>query len=428
MFESPIYCLQTFGCKSNQYESQGIREILNTAGMRETSHPAEAGIYIVNSCGVTGRASASCRNAVRKALRANPSIKVVLTGCGVDLDESWPEIASGPPLLVPNAKKYALPALIATWLGNRRTEPALTPAGRFGLSISSFQGHTRAFLKIQDGCDNHCAYCAVPRARGIPESRPAREVLAEAKRLVENGHREIVLTGINIGVYREGTREFADLVSEIAAIPGLARLRLGSVEPPQVTERLVRIMAGQPSICPHIHIPLQSGDDLVLSRMGRRYTASEFLDKATMLREYLPFPAITTDIIVGFPGEDESAFEASEELCGRAGFSRLHVFLFSPRPGTPAAKMKRTLPEREIERWKTRLIRTGERLSIKFAEGCVGMSERVIVEKSGVGLSDRYLGVIIKGGARTGDVLRVEIIATNRGKLEGKRESIIQFD
>lgn len=422
----PLYFhLQTFGCKSNQYESQGIRELLIAAGHVEVDAPGSADLYVVNSCGVTSRASASCRNAVRKALRANPGVRVVLTGCGVDLDEAWPDIPSGPPLLVPNAQKHALPELVASWL--KATANGHRPrADRFGLAISAFDGHTRAFLKIQDGCDNHCAYCAVPRARGAPESRPAAEILAEAERLTANGHGEIVLTGINIGVYRHGGMDFSDIVSAIARTPGLVRLRLGSVEPPQVTERLAEVMAKQmDNICPHLHMPLQSGDDGVLARMGRRYGAGEFLDKIALLRRHLPNPAVTTDVIVGFPGEDADAFRASEELCRRAGFSRLHVFLFSPRPGTPAAAMKRTVPEREIEKWKTRLIRVGEELATAYARSCVGTEERVIVERGGAGLSDRYLKVKIQGRARQGEVVHVTITGEKKGELEGRRIQLV---
>ena len=417
-----VFCLQTFGCKSNQYESQGIRENLLAAGYLETADPGGANILVLNSCGVTGRAGASCRNAVRKATRANPGLRVVLTGCGVDLDEQWPDIPSGPPLCVPNAKKHALVSLLARWLAT--DGGAATPADdRFGLSISRFAGHTRAFLKIQDGCDNHCSYCAIPRARGEPQSRPPSDVLEEAKRLAGNGHQEIVLTGINIGVYRHGNTGFADLVAELAGTPGMVRLRLGSVEPPQMDRRLAEVMAADARICPHVHLPMQSGDDGVLSRMGRRYDASAFLDKVRLLQGELRHPAVTTDVIVGFPGEDEKAFEASAELCRRASFSRLHVFLFSPRPGTPAAAMKRSTPEREIEKWKTGLIAVGRDLAREYAAKCVGLRERVIVEKgddvSG-GLSDRYVSTALDGDYSPGSVLEVDIFAADDAALRAR--------
>ncbi|MCD7895674.1 MAG: radical SAM protein, partial [Planctomycetaceae bacterium] len=333
------YYMETFGCKSNQYESAAIRELLNNAGHTEQDCAAAADVYIANTCGVTGRAGASCRNAIRRSLRENPSLRVVITGCGVDLGETFPELPSGKPLLVPNGKKHAIAEIVATAVttptsatnpeadvnahvnahadanatgattAKTRVETAIenAPVDRFRLGISVFPGHTRAFLKVQDGCDNFCTYCAIPYARGIPESRPADDVLAEASRLVGNGHKEIVLTGINIGAYRYDGISLAGLVARLARTPGLGRLRLGSVEPPYLDDELVRVMANEEAVCPHIHLPLQSGDDAVLARMGRRYDTAEFMDKVNLLHSRLDRPAVTTDIIVGFPGEDAAA-------------------------------------------------------------------------------------------------------------------------
>lgn len=407
------YYLQTFGCKSNQYESQALREALDARGHVETDDPAKARLFVVNTCAVTGRAGASCRNAIRKTLRANPSLRVVVTGCGVDLNERWPDLP-GEPLFVPNSQKR----LLVRWLDDAPPAPESDVSapravdgerdGRFDLSISRFRGHTRAFVKIQDGCDNFCSYCAVPHARGRPASRPAGEVLEEARRLVGNGHAELVLTGINIGAYRRPGTALPDLVARLAALPGLVRLRLGSVEPPYLTPELVAAMADNAGVCPHVHLPLQSGDDRVLSLMRRRYTAGEFLEKAAMLRERLVLPAVTTDVIVGFPGEDGEAADATLAVCRAAGFSRLHVFLFSPRPGTPAAAMRRTATDAQIEARKTRLIALGGELSRAFAAACVGLRERVIVENSGSGHTDRYVKARIDGG-KPGETVAVTV-------------------
>lgn len=414
------YFIQSFGCKSNQYESQAIREILNKAGNAETQTLPDADVYLINTCGVTGRAAASCRNALRKAARANPRLVFCITGCAVDLNEEWPELPGGLPILVPNAKKHAIPAMLRERL--EQLPPAISANDPFALSISSFQGHTRAFLKVQDGCNNFCTYCAVPYARGEPHSRRKQDVLDEAARLAQSGHREIVLTGINIGAYQDGTNDFADLAAALANVDGLVRLRLGSVEPPSLSERLVQAIRDHETICPHVHLPLQSGADSVLAAMGRRYTAGEFLDKVALLRQELTHPSLTTDIIVGFPGEDENAFKQSCAVCEQAGFSRLHVFLFSARSGTPAAMMKRSVPDRVVEEWKSSLIGIGETLAERYAQGCIGLEERVIVETGGngsSGLSDRYMRVRLAKPLEPGTVASVSIAGTDGSALNG---------
>ncbi len=461
------YYIQTFGCKSNQYESAAIRELLNAAGHEERDSAADADVYIANTCGVTGRAGASCRNAIRRSLRENPSLQVVITGCGVDLGETFPDLPSGKPLLVPNGKKHAIadfivaaakestntakaeakdnanananaaadadangilnanasayttandadnanPNNIADAPAQSRAESAVakTRTDRFRLGISAFHGHTRAFLKVQDGCDNFCTYCAVPYARGVPESRPLDDILAEASRLTANGHKEIVLTGINIGAYSYDGLRLSGLVARLARTPGLGRLRLGSVEPPYLDDELVRVMANEEAVCPHIHLPLQSGDDAVLARMGRRYDTVEFMDKIALLHSRLDRPAVTTDIIVGFPGEDDNAARNSADLARRAGFSRLHVFLFSPRPGTPAATMRQTATNADIDAWKKNLITLGNNLAEQFAAACVGMNERILIEKNGTGLTDRYVSARADG-VRPGEMAAVKIV------------------
>ncbi|MCD8139652.1 MAG: tRNA (N(6)-L-threonylcarbamoyladenosine(37)-C(2))-methylthiotransferase MtaB [Planctomycetaceae bacterium] len=410
--------MQTFGCKSNQYESQAIRESLHAAGHVEAVTADEAAVIIVNTCGVTGRAGASCRNAIRKTVRANPGLRVVVTGCGVDLREEWPHLPV-PPVLVPNAKKHSIARLLADL---DAVPVEAEPADRFALGITAFAGHTRAFIKIQDGCDNFCTYCAVPYARGVPESRPLPAILDEARRLLANGHRELVLTGINIGAYDSDGLRLADVAARLAVLPGLERLRLGSVEPPHLDERLVGVMAAHPAICPHVHLPLQSGDDAILAAMGRRYDAAGFMRCVELLRRELVNPAVTTDVIVGFPGEDDAAARATADLCRRAGFSRMHVFLFSPRKGTPAASLRQTCPDRVIEERKSALIAVGHDLAARYAASCVGMRERILMEKSGTGLTDRYVSTTLQGDpADPGDVVAITVTAAEGAGLTAVR-------
>jgi threonylcarbamoyladenosine tRNA methylthiotransferase MtaB len=412
------FFLRTLGCKANQYESQAMREALIAAGFAEAADPGGAEIFILNSCAVTGRAGASGRRAVRQAVRMNPALRVAIAGCGVDLGESWPVGGAGPPLLVANAGKPALAARLRAWLGET---PAEGDAGEAPLAVSRFAGRSRALLKIQDGCGDFCSYCAVPLARGAPRSRPPEEITREAARLTAAGFRELALTGINIGAYRHGALDFVGLIRLLIRTPGLVRLRLGSLEPQSVDERLARAIgesAGR--VCPHLHLPLQSGDDRVLAAMNRRYRAEEFLDKIRMLRDHVELPAIGADLMVGFPGESGAAFARSLEICRRAGFSRLHVFPFSPRPGTPAAAWRRDFPERVAEERKSRLLEAGREMAAAFAVRCLGRRERVILE-NGDGLSDRYLRVRLDHRRKPpGEVVYARITGTAGGELLGE--------
>lgn len=397
------YYIDTFGCKSNQYESQAMREILERDGFTAAQDACDADVYVLNTCGVTGAAAAACRSRARQAARRNPGVLVAVTGCCVDLGEEFTGVQNL--LLLANARKTDIAALIRERLGFA----GCTQTAGQELSVSAFSGHTRAFLKVQDGCDNFCTYCAVPYARGAPRSRPVAAVLDEARRLVDAGYGEIVLTGINIGVYRDGAADFSDLAQKLAQTPGLVRLRLGSVEPPQADRRLFQVMHDEPRICPHLHLPLQAGSDAVLSAMGRRYASGQFLDIVALAKEILDKPSLTTDVIVGFPGETEADFESTMQVCAAAGFSRLHVFPFSPRPGTPAASLRQNTPNREIESRKKQLIARGALLAEQYAQSLVGMDERVIVEKDNSGFCDRYIRVTLPPGQAQGAVVRVRL-------------------
>lgn len=414
------FIIKNFGCKTNQYEAQGIREALLGAGMHEADETAQAQVLIVNSCAVTGRAGASCRNAIRKAKKHNPAIRIILTGCAVDIAEDWIsnlEIEA----CFKNSRKSAIVAHL-TGVDDQSAE------NRFAFSINAFAGHTRAFLKIQDGCDNFCSYCIIPYARGNPISRPARNILAEARQLVKNGYRELVLTGINIGAYDYMGLRLADIIQKLAGIEGLLRLRLGSVEPIYCTEKLLQTICDNPIICPHLHLPLQSGDDHILRAMNRKYTVSEFLSTVELAREILPDPAITTDIIVGFPGEDQRSFEHTLQTVRTARFSRSHIFLFSPREGTPAAKMK-ACAQWETDCRKDELTILTDNLAAQYAASMVGREENVILERPCLdengtnlweGYSSRYLRTLVVASkeCEKGKLVKVQIDCANGAELQ----------
>lgn len=416
------FLIRTLGCKSNQYESQAMRESLLAAGFAEVARLEEADVLVLNTCAVTARAAASCRHALRRAARLNPALRVAIVGCAVDLGESWPELPSGAPLFLPNRDKVVLPARLKDWLdGNGDFPVSGEISARPALSVSGLVGHSRAFLKIQDGCDNFCSYCAVPLARGKPWSRPWEEIAAEAERLIASGFGELVLTGINIGAWRRGRLDFAGLAERLAGFPGLIRLRFGSLEPQLVDRRLIRVVGDSGGrICPHFHLPLQSGDDRILTAMNRRYSVRDFLDRVDALRNGLDLPAIGADVILGFPGEDDEAFAKTLETCRRAGFSRLHVFPFSPRPGTSAASLPGRPEGRTAESRKSRLVDLGRDMAVDFASRCVGRIERIIVERKG-GVSDRYLKTKLKEyPVRLGEAVMVRIVGNSGAELLGR--------
>lgn len=377
------FFLRTFGCKTNQYESEGIREALRADGFWEVPTPSEAAICILNTCCVTSRAEATCRRAVRAIRRENPQAFVVLTGCAVDLPSPWlHEI--GIDLAISNREKIDLPLRIREAL-HPSTSPRIPPSSqwaepRFAFSLKTFASHTRAFLKIQDGCDAFCSYCIVPYVRGRPASRPLEAIQAEAEALVASGHRELVVTGIHIGAYRdEKGRTLADLLRMLSLPPGV-RLRLSSIEPYEVTDDLLAAIRSHPAICPHLHLPLQSGDDRVLQAMNRRYTRQDYLEAVRRIRDALDRPAITTDIIVGFPTEDEAAFEATYQLAEKVGFARTHIFLFSPRTGTPASRLPRSADDTTVFLRKERLLRLAATSAARFAASWIGEKEAILVE------------------------------------------------
>ncbi len=345
------FALSTLGCKVNQYETQALREQFQALGWRERPFRAGADVCVINTCVVTAEAEEKCRKEARRARRANPAARVFLTGCAARADaERWRRIPGV-------AGVFTREQMVN--LADVLQEGAPPPEGDiFRWSIRRFEGRTRAFLKIQDGCDAGCAYCIVPQARGPVRSRPLADIRAEAARLTSAGHVEIVLTGIHLGHYGRGLHPRvtpADAARAVLAAPGLLRLRLSSIEALELSDELLTLAAGggedrddagAPALCPHFHLPLQSGDDAVLRAMNRRYTAAQYLDVLDRARRRLDRPSFTTDVMVGFPGETEAAFENTLLLCRRAGFSRIHIFPFSPRPGTPAAERPgRVAPE-----------------------------------------------------------------------------------
>ncbi len=335
---------RTLGCKVNRVESEAIAADLLGRGARLAAED-EAAVIVINTCTVTGEADAKARKAVRHALKAESRPVVVVTGCLAALDAETLRGLGG--RVVVEADKAGVAARVAELLGlDARNGQRIVRTG------AGFR--TRASLKIEDGCDNFCTFCIVPHARGVPRAVPLADAVADATALVAAGVREIVLTGINIGRYRDPATgiDLAGLVAAIAET-GIARLRLSSIEPPDLTERLLGVLSSHSAVCEHLHVPLQSGSDAVLSAMRRKYTAEQYERWIGDARAAIPGLAVTTDVIAGFPGECAAHHAESLAFVERIGFSKLHVFRYSLRPGTPAAGMEQVAPE-------VRALRAGE--------------------------------------------------------------------
>ncbi len=383
------FAIVTLGCKTNQYESQLLGEQLVSLGMREAGRDEKAGLCIVNTCAVTATAQGKSVRALKKMRRKHAGAKCAAIGCGVT---DAPERYGDADILVGQKDKPDAARLI---LGR----------GCEINSISSFEGHSRAFLKVQDGCDSFCSYCIVPYLRGESRSKTVKDVVAEARALASSGYRELVLTGIHLGCYGkdlQGGPCLADLVEKLLEADLFPRLRLSGVEVNEVSDRLVRLTAGDNALCPHLHIPLQSGSGEVLVDMGRSYTPDEYMETIDRIRGEDPLIAVTTDVIVGFPTERQRHFEETVELCRRAGFSRLHVFTYSRRKGTAAArKWKSGLAGDAGSRSKA-LRELGGELAAEYTRQFVGRGVRIIAESRSArgtaeGYTDHYVRACIEG-------------------------------
>jgi threonylcarbamoyladenosine tRNA methylthiotransferase MtaB len=414
----------TLGCKVNQYETEYLREGLASIGWSDAAEGEAADLCVVNTCTVTAEGDSKSRQVIRRLARENPSAKLVVMGC----------YATRAPEEV-----KALPGVTEV-LTDKRELPDLL--GRFGVTdiptgVTGIGTRKRAYVKVQDGCLLRCSFCIIPAVRPNLASRSVAEIVREVEDLVAHGRREIVLTGIHLGHYgvdfnREQPRDKAawvrlsDLVRRLAEIPGDFRLRLSSIEATEVTHELIDVMAEHPQkVCPHLHLSMQSGSDGVLRRMRRRWGRRRFLDRCHLLCERLDRPAITTDVIVGFPGETDAEFEETLAACREAGFSKIHAFPFSRRRGTPAWDMPHQIEKHVKQERMQRLAELEAELRDEYYRSLTGMSLRVLVEgrvSEGrfVGSSCRYAPVEL-GSEKDceGEFVDARVTACSNGKLVG---------
>ncbi|MGI6686260.1 MAG: tRNA (N(6)-L-threonylcarbamoyladenosine(37)-C(2))-methylthiotransferase MtaB [Bacillota bacterium] len=412
--DKPKVAVFTLGCKVNQNESDAMLSSLKRAGYQEVSFEKKADLYIINTCTVTHLADRKSRQMIRRAVKTNPNAIVAVTGCYAQTSTGDVLGIPGVNLVVGTRDRQRLPELVEE--AKKSREPLNAVKDIF--ETHEFEEITgeeivphmvRAYLKIQEGCNQYCSYCIIPYARGPMRSRPMHRVLEKAGELIKAGYKEIILTGIHTGAYGVDLIpqiDLADLVKKLVELPGLNRLRISSLDPNEINDQLLDIMAGSSVMCPHLHIPLQSGDDHVLRRMKRVYNTAQYQELVDEIRRKIPGIALTTDIMVGFPGETEAEFMHTYDFLEKIAFAGLHVFKYSPRKGTPAATFPdQVSPEIKEER-SNKLIQLGRRLLKNYAENYLGKTIEVLVEqttdlngeKYWEGHSGNYLNIVFPSG------------------------------
>ncbi len=376
----------TLGCKVNQYETQVMLSRMQEAGFTVSDHAEGSDVVIINSCTVTAASDHKVRQTMNRVRRTCPSSTLVLTGC---MSQAFPEISSlmsDADIVLGNTNRAALVPHVLRFLEERKriVDIGKHEAGEIfePMHVERFFERTRAFVKIEDGCNRFCSYCIIPYARGRVRSKPLPDLLDEVQKLSANGYREVVLTGINLSAYGQDLGlSLCDAVEAVCSVPGIERVRLGSLEPEQMDDAVIARMARQKKLCPQFHLSLQSGCDETLQRMNRHYDTAEYRRIVANLRASFPNAAITTDIMVGFPAETKEEFEASVAFAEEIGFAKAHVFAYSRRPGTRADSMRNQIPNRIKEERSARMIEVTQRTRDAFLHAQLGRTESVLFEQ-----------------------------------------------
>jgi len=426
----------TLGCKVNFYDTEAIWQLFKNEGYEQVDFEQTADVYVINTCTVTNTGDKKSRQMIRRAIRRNPEAIVAVTGCYAQTSPAEILAIPGVDMVIGTQDRENIIPLVKQFEQERMPINAvrnIMKTRQFEeLDVPDFADRTRAFLKIQEGCNNFCTFCIIPWSRGLMRSREPQSVIRQAKALVTAGYQEIVLTGIHTGGYGEDIEDYslARLLWDLDKVDGLKRIRISSIEASQITDEVLEVLNGSDKMCRHLHIPLQAGHDEVLARMRRKYTTAEFASKIENIHAIMPGVAITTDVIVGFPGETDEMFRSSYRFMEQMGFSEMHVFPYSKRTGTPAARMLDQIDEEVKNTRVHELIDLSEKLQLQYAKRFVGQVLEVIPERtykgapdSGLmmGYSDNYLQMVFPGTEDlVGQVCRVQVAEAGVNECRGE--------
>lgn len=439
----PTIAFHTLGCKVNHYETEAVWELFKKEGYEKVGFAEPADVYVINTCTVTNTGDKKSRQVIRRAIRNNPEAVMCVMGCYSQTKPKEITDIDGVDIVIGTHGRDTIPALVAKYQEERQPITQIHNVFKLDgfetLNVAQFEGRKRATLKIQEGCNNFCTFCIIPWARGQIRSEDPETVIRQVQEFVANGHREVVLTGIHTAGYGSDLEDysFGRLLQELVAIEGLDRIRISSIETSQVDEEVIKAMKMSDKIVNHLHMPIQAGSDPILAAMKRKYTIAEYEGKIQALREIFGDLAITTDIIVGFPGETDELFNETVETLRRIGFSELHVFPYSVRNGTPAAKMPDQVPEVVKSMRVNRLLALNEELGQRYADSCLGKVLQVIVEEESksrpgylVGHGANYVKVEFKAGPELiGEMVPVKVTVAGypvcEGELDYEHQGII---
>lgn len=395
----------TLGCKVNMYDTEAMREKFEENGYTVVDFDEKADVYLINTCTVTNFGDKKSRQMIRRAKRLNPDAVVVATGCYAQVADKEVAAIEGINVVIGTKNRAEVVELVENYRAEKgvvnavediKSEKEFEP-----LKISRLSNRTRAYIKIQEGCNRYCTYCIIPYARGPVRSRKPEDIIEEIRRLADNGFKEVVLTGIHVASYGidMGNITLADIIERVNEVDGIERIRFSSMEPLAVTDEFVERMKKMPKVCHHYHLSLQSGCDNTLKRMNRRYTAEEYAQVCSRLRKAFPDVALTTDIIVGFPGESDEDFKECMDFAQRVHLDKIHVFPYSPKKGTPAEKMDNQVAPNVKNERAAEMSRLSDKLNIEFLKGHIGKSVDVLFEER---VDNMYIG-------HTANYIRVEV-------------------